>query len=1023
MILLAGVPLFVNKGKPKQPFTWAGRRAELAAKRERMKQYAIEKAEREHIAAEEAAAKANEEELERLRIESETASSSASSYGYMVGEGSPSPNPLTKGYGAQYRKYDHIFDRMGATSEQLHGFQAKLDAAKKDARNFVYDPEPDEDENDPYVIRRKKLARDSARIKRIVAGDCPPLFVNKNTDIAAMQAGEAARLERRRARGEPEQTEAELDPTWGSRSRGHPTWAKKIMHPELYEDEVVSYAEEDKVHALVNELLPSIEVLPHNDYYPRPTSAPSSYDNPADYQAPAYYSSLPRNGIAPPSLRPPHTRTYSAPSYNNKDMDNTTHGSPTSSPSHSPAKSLNRDVDSMWNGELEFTEDSIEVSMSPQLKIRRLETMREQEIRNASARSIAVTQLERIREKNSEERSYIDPDLGDISEFVSQRYVSELSPEFEARGMAPNFEDFKSNIEEMAPKDHQSPSATAAKSADSKFENLGLLPENHQSPEPKAADSGEAEKRVPSPVNLESLDTSIGEGFQIPNTPVTIYSAHAYHKKHPIKTEEELRAIREESYDALRQLSRSLSRSPPNQINTDVDPEERITAEAKLFELQDNLSASASGKNSARAPSPPPSEEEPEDEFEVAEETPKSKRQDPLTMPTPRVMGAFIETPAPTVHKPRLEVDNNKDAPVNTLEVIDAKSGKEELSRFEHQNRTKVAATAANPTTTSIKREPYHTRPRPPLINTAPKFSVLDDIRRLKNEIGIDDSIDDFDSLLAKPLNVEEDEEEEDEPASPIDDLITGIIKDKTLFDKDVSGRALSTKERERRLEDAIMDRMAKHLARTSSSLRDTRYGIERIEKQVQTTIGKPSAFKPVDNKKLVSIPIAEKAADGTIYVKMPIPHLWKYDPQTQRQQQKFFSRKWKFTWLGFVLTMFIAWFFAETTMCHNFCHPQYGTGNTIWHYDDPFFPYAIPTKLDQWTGKVASNAMYNVLEFIDDIRTGEHNRGTKFREAYEAVPAPTRTTGTYSFRVEESEGPDVGVVERYDIWGDEIVE
>lgn len=1061
-----------------------------------MAQYELEKAERERIASEEAAAKANEEELARLRTESETASSSASSYGYEIGAGSPSPAAKAR---AEKKTKDYaIFDQY--SHDQIYGWRARADAkvrAHEEAKKLK--PKPVEDPNDPYVKRRKKLEREDAMIKRIAASTTP-MFIRSNTDVAYLEATEAARQEERRSRGipEPTKTEAELDPTWGTRTRGYPSWAKKIMHPEMFDEEVALLVD-DNVIAMADQLLPSIEVLSKHNDFARPLSAPSAQNVPRLSQPQRHLDNNYASGESGT-----HIRTSSAPSYGRDYMDTTTHGSPTSSPSLSPAKSPTKDRDSLWNGELEFTNDSIEVSMSPQLKIRRLDAMREQELNNESARGRATTQLERIRERNSEERSYqpegyakqqsndVDPDLGDISEFVAKPYVSELEQEINANADHHEIDPDVGDVSEYVLKPYISELSPEAGGKLDKLpgpKNAILKKSPEANAQMLAKENNKTTENISKP-SIKQPSPDIGEGVQIPNTPVTIYDARSYHKKHPSKSEEEIGRIREESYDALRALSRSISRSPDNHMTnsikhetnnlesniattssitanetsrkttiekandkkttaapskiisttkseepisdtkiettnlrplkdthtqsrpnslsrSDVDPEERIAAEAKLFELQDNMSA----KNSTRAPSPPPSDEE-SDDFEIVEETPKPKIQDPLTMPTPRIMGAFIETPAPTVRKPRID----EDVQANDLSVDVAKTDNKD------HNTTKLTATAASTSTaTADKTQALSTRARPPLINTAPKFSVADDIRRLKAEAGIDDSIDDFDSFMGKPV-VTDLEDTNDVPGSPMDELISGILKDKSLFDKDTSGRSLSAKERERRLEEAIMDRMNKHLAKTSSSIRDTRHGIERIEKQVQTTIGKPSALVLAGNKDIISIPVAEKADDGTIYIKIPVPSLWRYTPEIKGQQHKLFSRNWKFTWFGFFLAIFFSWYIAEEITCYTYCKPEYANEYTIWYGDETYFPTSLPFMLDKWTGNVASEAWYTTWEIIDDWQTGQHNRGKRHR-GY--IPLPTRTmqnSGWWRPAYLTEPSPEEKPI-RYSMWGDEIVD
>ena len=75
---------------------------------------------------------------------------------------------------------------------------------------------------------------------------------------------------------------------------------------------------------------------------------------------------------------------------------------------------------------------------------------------------------------------------------------------------------------------------------------------------------------------------------------------------------------------------------------SDGDPIDRIEAEMKLFAPLDNYSE----RGSIKAPSLPVSDDERDEDDPCVEETPRAPRADPLTLPTPRVTGAYVETPA-----------------------------------------------------------------------------------------------------------------------------------------------------------------------------------------------------------------------------------------------------------------------------------------------------------------------------------------------------------------------------------------
>ncbi|KAF7548496.1 hypothetical protein G7Z17_g7022 [Cylindrodendrum hubeiense] len=100
-----------------------------------------------------------------------------------------------------------------------------------------------------------------------------------------------------------------------------------------------------------------------------------------------------------------------------------------------------------------------------------------------------------------------------------------------------------------------------------------------------------------------------------------------------------------------RTLSTDSVKSKRSSMQSESDPTDRIEAEMNLFAPGENYSE----KGSVRAPSPLP---ESEDEKEV-EVTPRAPKPDPLTMPTPKITGAYVETPA-TVKVERIEVKDEK---------------------------------------------------------------------------------------------------------------------------------------------------------------------------------------------------------------------------------------------------------------------------------------------------------------------------------------------------------------------------
>ncbi|KAH7330203.1 hypothetical protein BKA65DRAFT_508859 [Rhexocercosporidium sp. MPI-PUGE-AT-0058] len=196
---------------------------------------------------------------------------------------------------------------------------------------------------------------------------------------------------------------------------------------------------------------------------------------------------------------------------------------------------------------------------------------------------------------------------------------------------------------------------------------------------------------------------------------------------------------------------------------------------------------------------------------------------------------------------------------------------------------------------------------------------------------------------------------------------------------------AMEVAERERLIDEAVRARMNNRLDHTKHGIRDARKGIGRLDELFSSIPSAPLA--PVaptisEGTKAAEVtpgpkPINESASNNTfieLKLKVKRPEWCQFwtanpEPQTRGRFASFGSRNWKFTWLGLILTIFSAWYLTESVMCGIYCHPTTSSTNT-WQPSDPFFPYAIPTKLDQWTGKVVSGTArvirLQVVDFLD---------------------------------------------------------
>jgi len=759
-----------------------------------------------------------------------------------------------------------------------------------------------EDPNDESAKIRARTAANDARISRL-AKSTIPLFANKHNPGQSQRVIETTReLEKKTSEIYADEPEPPLNVhrQWGSKARApRPNWVQRIVDPDFVEIKDPAPPGSEAMQKIAAEVpLPSIE---------------GSFEP------------------TPPSSRP----SSAQPTYG------------------SPEKSR------LWDTDVDFTANSIQISTSPQLKVRKLDQLRAQEIQSLTARGVATSRLEEIRERNSEERSVLS-------------------------------ETPHANLKKPTPG-----------------------PSKRQQPEEQEYD-------------MTILDE---EGEHIRGTPVTVFSARSYRAKSLGKDGEESGHKREDSLDLLKRLSRatsrSASRSPPGRVDameeestkpreesvpvkeaekpnetektveiiedggigeaigksverseqeaplppdvglevtsefkrhsrnhsrprSEVDPEERIAAESRLFDLPDTNSQ----RNSIRYPSPSPSDVD----DDILDETPKPKQKDPLTLPTPKVTGAFIETPAPTVRKERKSRTISPYYEAGENDVRSSSVSGSHKDEIRSDFRAGRPRSSSNPTSQLgyTRSQQRTSRPRPPLINSAKPTSASEDLRRIKLEAQIDDStLEDFDGILDAAVGQKQDSEK------------SALLEPILNLDFDERGRPLSTKERERRIEQVMLGRMNQHLKNTSSSIRDARQGIERLEHQVSSSL---------------NMPIAHKNEDNTVYIKIPVPRLWIKDPATTKTGNgSWYQRNWKFTWLGLILFLFLTWYITESVVCEVYCHPINSSKNT-WQPTDPFFPWAIPTKLDQWSGGHVGNALYNTWRYFDDMRGPRVGRRAWFR-------------------------------------------
>lgn len=317
-------------------------------------------------------------------------------------------------------------------------------------------------------------------------------------------------------------------------------------------------------------------------------------------------------------------------------------------------------------------------------------------------------------------------------------------------------------------------------------------------------------------------------------------------------------------------------KSKRSSMQSEVDPTDRIEAEMSLFALGENQSE----KGSTRPPSPQESEDEKE-----ADATPRAPKPDPLSMPTPKVTGAYVETPA-TVKVEKFEIkdekpltekhtsrvrhssttDDKTSEELRRLRAGSSSSTREEKEpeearplrpRSSSANKTRKTDlawqsnepdTASDPGTdeksaptalsTGVRRRRAQSLPRRrgPLRNSAKPPTVKDDLIQLHREHQIEDStLDDFEEVLSGRKT----------PSPRMRALLNNLPSDLSAdddfdFELDLDTRLNTKSNKLNNIKDpehsdgelAAFTRMSKSLQTGLMGIRTAKKGIERLEGQ-----------------------------------------------------------------------------------------------------------------------------------------------------------------------------------------------
>ncbi|KAK7745422.1 hypothetical protein SLS53_002919 [Cytospora paraplurivora] len=341
------------------------------------------------------------------------------------------------------------------------------------------------------------------------------------------------------------------------------------------------------------------------------------------------------------------------------------------------------------------------------------------------------------------------------------------------------------------------------------------------------------------------------------------------------------------------------------QSRASADPTARIEGEMSLFALADNMSER--GAPSSR----PESESGVEAKKNDPDVTPRPPKVDPLSMPTPQVTGAYVETPV-KMEQPETKVETaalrsnalprRKQSELQNRDPSTSPRATRSDGQREHVRANSMS---------KLRRSKSLPRRRLPLKNTARPPTVKEDLKQIHMLNNIEDStLDDFTDLIVSSSNPEE--------LKRI--LRSGVTESEEMDD-------LTFEEQLKRF-----DQLGRSLNSGLAGIRQAKQGIERLENRVSN---------------------AEKSA-----TLVKIPRLFNTQP------------RFKPTLLGYLLLLLSSWYFLENAFYERWGRQYVCYRGSPCHYDvdDPDYGYVVPVKLDEWLtgGMIRPHAAHWMEELSD---------------------------------------------------------
>jgi hypothetical protein len=645
-------------------------------------------------------------------------------------------------------------------------------------------------------------------------------------------------------------------------------------------------------------------------------------------------------------------------------------------------RSTNTKLDEILAREIEV-EKEIEASKFPNRPRQntKLDEIRAREIEHLSKRALATSRLEEIREQNAEARS----SPPEVRKLPSREFHRGATPDPETKLQGQDLMEEeekgggeripntpvtifrKPNKDNDAPvtrsrtnsgdKESRSPGGSRAKLTNLRDNSRDLLRRLARATSSSPAPDPLKGKSVTSPIaegevkeKSDKRSSSSGQSSRAGRKDTLSESKDPEGSK-PAVEFSGLRRVR--STDSAKDKRRSMAHS-------DNDPTERIEGEMQLFAPLENHSE----RGSIRAPSPLPSsddddDDDDDDKVNPLEETPRPLKQDPLLLPTPRVTGAYVETPATAKVERASDIFSNPPKLQPSTSTLSKRSDSDRAgssgssfarsksgSRSSDSERNRSTDKPNTTTVSTVRRRRARSLPRGrrPLINSAKPPSVYDDLLDLRKRHQIDDStVDDFDEFFSLQPGF----------TSGIESMLNSnpsLVEDDSPILTETRPKMESEKEELERY-----DRMNKSLKTGLLGIRTAKQGIERLEGKVAHTDSLSTQGTDVEHPTPL---IGTRPAATTTYVQVPVPQLYRRNPT------------FRFTFFGVIVLLGSLWYCAESTMCSLYCRPVACSSTPcVWSVDDPTWGSALPIKLDQWaTGGLGRQLTIQFSQEVQDL-------------------------------------------------------